>query len=77
MLSTKYPVYYEVECHDGEDSYSEGGFIYASSWDEAAKTIQAFYEPDLISMHLEMYETAALTFQIPKARELKQIMFND
>lgn len=77
MLSTKYPVYYEVECHDSESIYSEGGFIYASSWEEAANTIQTFYEPDLVSMRLEMYETAALTFQIPKARELKQIMFND
>lgn len=74
MMDTKYPYYFEVKCYAEGEYYEEGGFSYASDWDEAALDIKNAYGSELISMHIEMFDSYEFNFSIEKARQIKEAM---
>ena len=77
MLNEKYAVYYEVELYIEEDNenFKEGGFFYASSYEEAAAELEVAYrDSNLMSMSIEIWDNFELTFPVNKAREIRNIM---
>lgn len=77
MLNEKYAVYYEVELYMEEDNenFKEGGFFYASSYEEAAAELEVAYRDcNLMSMSIEIWDSFELTFPVNKAREIRNFM---
>lgn len=74
MMSKQFPYYFEVKCYDGESYFEEGGFSYASDWDEAARDIKDTYGDELCSMKIEMYDHYEFAFPIATARKIKEAM---
>ena len=77
MLSEKYAVYYEVELYmeEEDETFKEGGFFYAKSYEEAAADLETSYKDcNLLNMTIELWDVFELTFSINKAREIRNIM---
>ena len=74
MLNSMYPAYFEVKlCIDGQEQ-EEGGFIYAHNFVEAMKTIEDAYSDDMISCHIELFDTFSFCLPVKKARLIKEII---
>lgn len=76
-MLNKCAVYYEVELYiEGEDeTFQEGGFFYADSYEEAAANLENFYKDcNLLKMKIELWDVFELTFPLNKARKIRNIM---
>ena len=77
MLNEKCAVYYEVELYIEEDNetFKEGGFFYATSYEEAAAELESAYKDcSLLNMTIEIWDVFELTFPVNKAREIRNTM---
>lgn len=73
-MSDKYPFYFEVTLWIDNETVKEGGFAYATDWDEAALILKDTYADELISMTIEMYDNYSFCFPLEKARKIKEAM---
>lgn len=76
-MNNKYPVYWEVEVYGEDGNYQEGGILFATDWDDAARQIREVYEDDLLMMKIEMFDTLSTIFPIEKARQVREMIADD
>lgn len=72
-MNNKYLYYFEIK-YDGCKDFEEGGFIYASNWNEAINILIENYGCDIVSINLETLDDTKLFFPIEIARKFKEVI---
>ena len=72
----RYPYYFEATFYDEMTSKNveEGGFIVATSYNDAMYQITELYEPGLIDVKLECLDDCALFFDRETARKFRKMI---
>lgn len=67
----RFVFYFDVECWNGVEVYTEGGFLVAKDYTDAMSQIEGYYGADLGAVRrLESYDGSIMAFSTERAKDI-------